>query len=203
MKRPGRTVAVPVAIVAIALLAVAIPVLGADPSGAPSRKPAQEASAKPDASPAPTRSAKPEKNPNTATDKEAKEPEVDVTVTGTVTKGTDGKWPSYTLTAGGTTWELSAGPPWYWGDANPLDPYTGKTVTLVGEHRQGDTELDVKTVDGKAIRADGKPPWAGGPWVVGPKHPGWKDWMAGGKPGHGHGKDKDGAAPAPSPARPG
>ena len=202
MKRPNRRFAVPVAIVVIALLAVAIPVLGADPSASPSGQPAPAASTKPDESQKPARSAKPGKNPNVGADKQAKEPEVEVTVTGTVTKGTDGNGrPTYALTAGGTTWELSAGPPWYWGDNNPLNAYVGKSVTVAGDHHQGDTELDVKTVDGKAIRADGKPPWAGGPWVVGPKHPGWKSWMAGGKLGHGHGKDKGGAEA--SPARPG
>ena len=37
--------------------------------------------------------------------------------------------------------------------------------------------------------APGKPPWAGGPWVVGETHPGWKPWMADGKPGKGHGRE--------------
>jgi hypothetical protein len=49
--------------------------------------------------------------------------------------------------------------------------------------------LSVDTVDGKAIRAAGKPPWAGGPWVVGSSHPGWKDWMADGKRGKGLGRE--------------
>ena len=48
--------------------------------------------------------------------------------------------------------------------------------------------LDVETVDGTAIRAPGKPPWAGGPWAVGSTHPGWKPWMADGKPGNGNGR---------------
>ena len=61
---------------------------------------------------------------------------------------------------------------------------------MAGEAEQGGTELDVDTVDGKAIRAPGKPPWAGGPWAVGPTHPGWKSWMANGKPGKGQDKDK-------------
>ena len=59
---------------------------------------------------------------------------------------------------------------------------------MAGEAEQGSTELDVDTVDGKAIRAPGKPPWAGGPWAVGPTHPGWKSWMANGKPGKGQDK---------------
>jgi hypothetical protein len=61
-------------------------------------------------------------------------------------------------------------------------------VTIAGD-QEGDAEVDVDTVDGKAIRAPGKPPWAGGPWVVGPSHPGWKSWMADGKPGKGHGRE--------------
>ena len=115
-----------------------------------------------------------------------KEPEVPVTVTGMVKQATDGQGrPSFTLTAGTTTWELSAGPPWNWGDKIPLAAYVGKSVTVAGEAEQGGTELDVESVDGKAIRAPGKPPWAGGPWAVGPTHPGWKSWMANGKPGKG------------------
>jgi hypothetical protein len=111
-------------------------------------------------------------------------------VTGTVKQGTDGKGrPSFSLTAAGTTWTLSAGPPWYWGDRNPLKPSVGKSVTIVGEHQPGSTELDVESVDGVALRAPGKPPWAGGPFVVGEIHPGWHPWMAEGKPGKGHGRD--------------
>ena len=173
----------------IAAVAIAIPVMGADPS------PAAGPSGSPKAaeSPKPAKSPKADKAP-----KAEKAPEVAVTVTGTVKQGTDGKGrPTFTLTAGATTWELSAGPPWYWGDKNPLAAYVGKSVTVVGESGQGSTELDVDTVDGKAIRAAGKPPWAGGPWVVGPTHPGWKDWMAGGKPGKGQNKDK--ATPAATP----
>ena len=62
-------------------------------------------------------------------------------------------------------------------------------MTIAGTSHENETELDVETVDGKAIRAPGKPPWAGGPWVVGPVHPGWKEWMTDGKPGNGHGRE--------------
>ena len=69
---------------AIAILAIAIPVLAASPgpSGAPGKSP-----------------------------KADKGPEVAVTVVGTVgaTTDADGR-PSYTITAGGKTWTLSAGP---------------------------------------------------------------------------------------------
>ncbi len=42
----------------------------------------------------------------------------------------------------------------------------------------GGTEVDVQTVDGTAIRAPGKPPWAGGWKVQGEKHPGWSQAKA-------------------------
>jgi len=126
--------------------------------------------------------------------KEAKEakadrgPELTKTVTGTVVKGTDDKGrPSYAMTTGGTTWSLSAGPPWYWGDANPLKASVGKNVTIAGTYHEGGTDLSVETVDGTAIRAEGKPPWAGGPKAVGKDHPGWK---GDDHPGQGHGRDK-------------
>jgi hypothetical protein len=159
----------------VAALAIAIPVVGADPS--PSAGPPGQT--------------KPHKSPNpNKPDKAAKGPEVAVTVTGTVTKGTDDKGrPTYSVTAGGKTWQLSAGPSWYWGDRNPLDAYVGKSVSIAGSAHAGGTELDVETIDGKALREGGKPPWAGGPWVVGESHPGWKPWMADGKPGRGLGRE--------------
>jgi hypothetical protein len=160
-------------VVALAL-AVAIPVYAAGPS----------------ASPGPPGQSKPDKSPKPGKgNQKAKTPEVAVSVTGTVLEGKDGQGrPSYTLTANGKTWELSAGPSWYWGDKNPLKAYAGKSVTIAGSTHEGSSELDVETVNGTAIRAAGKPPWAGGPWRVGSTHPGWKPWMAGGKPGNGHGK---------------
>ena len=176
-------------IAAVVALAIAIPVLGADPS--PSAGPPGQS--KPDKSGKPDKATNPgqQKKAEKAAAKAAKTPEVDVTVTGTVQQGTDDKGrPTFTLTAGGTTWELSAGPSWYWGDKNPLAAYAGKSVTIAGSHHEGSTDLDVATVDGTAIRAAGKPPWAGGPSVVGSTHPGWKDWKADGKPGKGLGREK-------------
>jgi hypothetical protein len=171
-------------VVAVATLAIAIPVLGADPSASP----VPSGQAKPDKSPNANKPDKAQKNADKAA--KAKTPEVDVTIEGTVQQSTDGKGrPTFTLVAGGTTWELSAGPAWYWGAKNPLAAYVGKSVKIAGSHHEGSTELDVETVDGTAIRAAGKPPWAGGPWVVGPTHPGWKPWMADGKPGKGHGRE--------------
>jgi hypothetical protein len=140
---------------------------------------------KPDATSRPQESAKPGKSP-----KPDKGAETAISLEGTVRTAVGGNgFPTYSMTVDGTTWTLSAGPPWYWGDKNPLAAYVGKSVTVVGTTRAGGTEVDVETVDGTALRAPGKPPWAGGPWVVGSSHPGWKDWMADGKPGNGHGRD--------------
>lgn len=176
-------------------LAIAIPVLGADPS--PSADPSASTGSPPSTAPstqaAPLDKTEPSEKPESGKpdktakpDKAAKGPELAVTVKGTIKQGTDGQGrPSFSVTDGSTTWDLSAGPPWFWGDKNPLKAYVGKSVTIVGSAEAGGTELDVETVDGTAIRAPGKPPWAGGPWVVGPTHPGWKPWMAGGKPGKG------------------
>jgi hypothetical protein len=152
----------------VALLAIAVPAIGADPSpaGGPPDTP-------------PGRENKPDKGPAIAK-----------TITGMVEQTTDAKGrPSFTITVGGVTWELSAGPKWFHGDNNPLKAFVGKSVEVVGTYHEGETDLSVDTVDGEAIRAAGKPPWAGGPWVVGEAHPGWKEWMADGKPGHGYGRE--------------
>ncbi|HET7028556.1 MAG TPA: hypothetical protein VFI28_12755 [Candidatus Limnocylindrales bacterium] len=82
------------------------------------------------------------------------------------------------MTSGGSTYDLSIGPWWFWGNDHPLSPYVGKDVTVVGEREGDSTEIDVETVDGKVLRAPGKPPWAGGPKVVGAVHPGYKAWKA-------------------------
>src|SRR5689334_8956171 len=141
----------PVALAAVVVLAivVAIPVLAASPG--------------------------PSSGPGTANGKGPKashEPEVQVTLTGTVAAATasDGSV-DYTFSSGGRTLRLEAGPRWFWGDKNPLKPFVGKSVTIVGE--QSGDELEVQTVDGTALRAPGKPPWAGGWHVVGKSHPGW------------------------------
>jgi hypothetical protein len=65
-------------------------------------------------------------------------------------------------------------------------------VTVTGETRPGSSEVDVRTVGGTTIREPGKPPWAGGPWRIGERHPGWKPWKVlgeDGKPGLGRGHD--------------
>lgn len=151
----------------LVLALAAGPVLGVDPSPSPKTEKADKAA-------------------------KVKVAETPITVTGTVASTTDAEGrTAYTLTAGGKTYTLEAGPSWWWGANHPLAAYVGKSVTVVGETAAGSTEIDVDTVDGKAVRTTtGKPPWAGGPKKVGEKHPGWKSWHAAhpdGKPGKGLG----------------
>jgi hypothetical protein len=153
----------PATILAIAVLAivVALPVLAASPS--PSAGPAASAQAP---------ETKPSKGP-----KASEAPEVQVTIRGEVRSATDAKGrPEFTLVANGKTLRLSAGPPWFFGAKHPLLPFAGKTVTIVGE--QSGDEIDVVSVDGTALRAPGKPPWAGGWKKVGKIHPGWSQAKA-------------------------
>jgi hypothetical protein len=138
----------------VALLLIAAPVFGADPSAKPGK--ADDGT------------------------------EIAKTLTGTVASTEDAKGrATFTMVVDGVTWELSAGPKWFWGAKNPLAAFVGKSVEVTGTYHAGQTDLDVSTVDGKAIRSAGKPPWAGGPKAVGKIHPGWSD----GKPGKGHGRD--------------
>jgi hypothetical protein len=147
------------ALAALAVL-IALPVMAASP--APSSGPTTSHGP-----------GKPDKTPNAKaghTDAD----ETPVTLHGTVTQTTDADGEThYTLTSGGTRYALEAGPPWFWGDKNPLKPYAGKIVTVTGEQTAGSTDVDVLTVDGTAIREPGRPPWAGGWKRVGPSHPGW------------------------------
>lgn len=102
-----------------------------------------------------------------------------ITITGTVEVATGSSGhDAYTLKDGGTTYQLEAGPPWFFGNDHPLKPFVGKKVTIVGEVAQGSTEVDVQTVDGTALRGPGKPPWAGGWRAVGSSHPGWSQEKA-------------------------
>ncbi|HVL53580.1 MAG TPA: hypothetical protein VM344_04915 [Vitreimonas sp.] len=152
----------------VALLAIAVPVIAADPfpSGPPGHANAEQRG-KPDKGPA-----------------------IERTITGTIEQGSDDKGrPTFTLTDGGTTWELSAGPKWFHGDGSPLAAWVGQSVEIAGTYHEGETELDVDTVNGERLRHAGKPAWAGGPWDVGEAHPGWREWMVDGKPGHGYGRE--------------
>ncbi len=102
-----------------------------------------------------------------------------ITLSGTVEVVADENGNSiFTLTDGGTTYTLDAGPPWFFGDDHPLQPYVGQSVTVDGEVADGSTEVDVLAVDGTALREPGKPPWAGGWKVVGERHPGWSQEKA-------------------------
>ena len=182
------------------IVLVAMPTLAAEPSTSPSASAAPSATATateapttaptdaPAATAAPTATAapaaepaepdeddgtgKPEKSPKPG--KADKAPEVEVTITGTVATRTDADGNTeYTTVAGGKTLVLEAGPSWFFGANHPLKPYVGKRVTIVGEQRAGEAEVDVKTVNGTRLRAEGKPPWAGGWKRVGERHPGW------------------------------
>ncbi len=103
-----------------------------------------------------------------------KVPTTPITITGTIEVAADANGKdTYTLTDGGTTYTLSAGPPWFFGNNHPLKPFVGQSVTVDGEIAEGTTDVDVLAVDGTALREEGKPPWAGGWKVVGERHPGW------------------------------
>ena len=116
--------------------------------------------------------------PGQAKDKD-KKPETPITLHGTIQSSTDAEGEtSYTLTDGGTTYTLEAGPKWFFGDKHPLKPYVGKNVTVEGDVAEGSTEVDVLSVDGVALREPGKPPWAGGWKRVGEIHPGWSQEKA-------------------------
>jgi hypothetical protein len=129
-------------------------------------------------------------NPSAKPTKADKGPEIARTLTGTVASETDEKGRvGYTMTVGGVTWELSAGPKWFWGANNPLAAYVGQSVEVTGTYHAGKNDLDVATINGKALRAAGKPPWAGGPKAVGSSHPGWKD----GKTNKGQGQGRENA----------
>ena len=204
----ARALAGIAALAAVAL--IAMPVLGVDPpplSGpisAPASAPASAAPAQapstapaspraaPTASPAPDEDGTDDQGGNP--DKAAKphddqdKPEHPVTLTGQVGASSGGD-AEFTLTVGSTVYSLEAGPPWWWGDANPLAAVVGKTATISGEQADGSNEIDVHAIDGKAIRPDGRPPWAGGWKVVGPKHPGWAQWKVDKLAGKGQGRD--------------
>jgi len=144
-----RRAAVSIAALAVLSLLVALPALGADPSPKPG-------------------------NPD-----KSKAPEVGVTLRGAVSTATDADGDTiYRFVSGGKTYELDAGPRWFHGANNPLAAFVGKTVTIVGGQREGTTEIDVDSVDGQALRAQGKPPWAGGWKRVGSSHPGWSQEKA-------------------------
>jgi hypothetical protein len=178
------------------LIAGTLPVAGQDPTPTP----------------APDATVKPGKGPKADPQlRAAKVPEVAVSLTGRVGTRTDADGDTeYTLTAGGTVYDLQVGPPWWWGETHPLDALVGDTVRITGERREGSTDVDVLTVDGKTLREAGRPPWAGGWKAVGERHPGWAQWKAdkvaeklqgrgGGRPPWAGPKTSDDAEGSPSP----
>jgi hypothetical protein len=198
LRHPIRPLLLAVAVVAL----VAIPVLAVGPRDlSPSPSASESAAASVSASPIDSPSAAPSDDsssgptpaaasspttaathhpdqsasPDSKKDEGATEDEATVTVTGTVgtRPGRDEGETDYTLTVGTRVLVLDAGPSWFYGDKHPLKPFVGKRVTVVGEQEAGSDKLEVRSVDGTVIRADGKPPWAGGWKHVGKIHPGW------------------------------
>ena len=178
VKSPRRAALVVLLIAAAALLvaglSVAMPAAGADPSAKPSQKADRPKSDKP---------AQAKDKQVQAKDKAEKAdqdgPETTITVRGPIAKTTDAEGEtSYTLTANGKTYRLEVGPPWWWGANDPLASKLGGTHEVTGEVEGTANELEVFSIDGTTVRSPGKPPWAGGPKVVGERHPGWKAWKA-------------------------
>ena len=119
-------------------------------------------------------------NANAPGQQKEKTPKAPITLNGTIEKsaGEDGK-AEYTLTDGGKTYTLSAGPKWFFDEGKyPLDKFVGKSVKVEGEVAEGSTDVEVISVNGTALREGGKPPWAGGWKVVGERHPGWSQEKA-------------------------
>jgi hypothetical protein len=138
----------------------------------------------------------PTTNPTAGKAQKTHKPEMAITVRGTIQKTTDQDGTTaYTMLSNGTTYRLSHGPEWWWGTNDPLAAYVGRTVEVIGEVTQGSTDLDVQSVDGKALRDAGRPPWAGGPKAVGENHPGSDKNNA--KPGA-SGSPSPSVAPPPS-----
>ena len=166
--RPRRpSIILPILAIAALIVLVGIPALAATPTPTPTPKDG----AAPSGAPGKSGDA-----PGRAKDKT---PSVAVELNGRVgTRTNAGGETDYTLTVGSTVYTIDAGPSWYWKDKHPLKAFVGKTVHVVGEQRQGSTEVDVRTVDGTALREPGKPPWAGGWKVVGKDHPGWSQEKA-------------------------
>ena len=160
----ARSVLVLIALAGVIAL-YALPTLAASPSPGLSGRQAAVPSVDP--------SAKPPKSREPKLAKAEKAPAVAVTITGIVGSRTnaDGEL-EYTMTRGATVLVLDAGPAWFFKDQHPLAPFVGKSVTMIGEQRTGETEVDVISLDGKVLREPGKPPWAGGWKRVGKDHPG-------------------------------
>jgi hypothetical protein len=109
----------------------------------------------------------------------AKGGEAAITLTGTVQLAADAKGrPAYTLTSGLTTYTLKAGPRKLTGAGSPLNQYVGQSVTITGTLAAGSNQVNVVSINGTALRGQGKPPWAGGWKAAGAGHPGWSQAKA-------------------------
>ncbi|CAN5672961.1 hypothetical protein BH23CHL8_BH23CHL8_09710 [soil metagenome] len=118
-------------------------------------------------------------------------------LTGTVVAVTnaDGGTDTFLEVADGTQIKLAVGPHWYWSEGDPLAPHVGQVVTVEGHHSDGlpddqaadiareraveEASFEVRLIDGTAIWTTARPPWAGGPAVVGEAHPGFAGWSRG------------------------
>lgn len=123
--------------------------------------------------------------------------EVLVTRTGTVEIAFDdeGRREYYLVLGDGSRLELDVGPPWYLGEDDRLAGLVGREVEVVGSLGEGPPveripdvarersdpgpSIDVYIIDGERVREPGRPPWAGGPAVVGESHPGYDGWSQG------------------------
>ena len=168
-----------------AVLASGAPAVSAEPeeSDEPEESAEPDDTDEADASAEPAPLAQPDqKGPKPDTgpkERKDKAPEHEITLSGTITTGTDADGETeYRMHSGGTTYVLEAGPKWFFGDDYPLKPFVGKNVTIVGEVAEGSTEVDVASVDGTRLREPGKPPWPGGWKKVGERHPGWTEEKA-------------------------
>ena len=197
----GAAVAIGLALVGVAVASSPSP--SAEPSAGvteePSAAPAT-ASSEPSATAEPSvavpyaaPTTAPTKAPATAAPAKAPDESPDVEpantdLTGTLTTVTDADGDTEYMI--GTT-RLSVGPPWFWGTNSPLAGLNGTTVTVNGHMDDGTgskkdkangttkvrvPEFEVYAVNGKTVRAPGKPPWAGGPKAVGSAHPGYAGW---------------------------
>ncbi len=152
-----------------------------EPTVDPTAEPAVDPTPEPPASPEPVA---PEPVTNEVPDPDLQEETTTITGVLRVETDADGRT---TYLIGDT--RLSVGPPWFWGDKNPLARYVGQTVTVTGHVDDGQggrgrgvddgPEFDVRAVNGTTVREAGRPPWAGGPAVVGASHPGYAGWSRG------------------------
>jgi len=124
------------------------------------------------------------------------EPQVE-SLTGTVIAvvDTEGVTEYFLELADGTQVKLDMGPAWFWTSGGPLAGLVGQEVTLGGhlsdgvpnenasdvakEHATGEEAFDVHFINGEPLWITSRPPWAGGPAVVGETHPGFEGWSMG------------------------